>query len=582
MSLKYHSLVTLLGAVLVACGGGGGGGAGYTITGVAASGAAIAQGPVEVKCRVGTGSAVTALDGSYSVTILGGQGPCLLRATDPVTRTEFHSALEEDATVRIAHITPLSELVVARTLGMDPATAFGDPTGQPFSKLTADKLNEGISAAQAVVQAVGGESLTENPLKGTLRTATAEVQGSAIDRALDAIMATLAAADKAISDLAARLKDRSNSAADSVSNAGVSTTSLLNCPSARSGRVWVIDSFSNQAPKAYNLNFSNNTMTELGGSSSSITVSTSASCVFAAGGKEFRIASSGIGIWQQSAGTQVTGFGVLVPMQPSVSLTAQSFTGKYGALAYLKASANGMDFTQAAPYGFTINSPGGPLIQGLQCQINSSGTDRLPVCTGIENQYALALVDQNCTSVQLTQAGVAFDSGALRCTNSGGVDAYAIGYKSGGSSTLFLAINNFPIPIQGVSAATGLMVLSKVESALPLPQVASIAQGAFWEVSYDPTAPVNGKAPFAGGEVPASTISPIPGSNRSYRQTRGTSTYTHHLDAPTGGLIWSRTGASDYMVRLASPAGWSFAAEKVAALQGIGDIYKVSAQVRMP
>lgn len=576
MSLEYRALVTLLCTVLASCGGGG---AGYTITGVAASGAAIAQGSVEVKCRVGSGAAVTALDGSYSVTIAGGQGPCLLRAIDPVTKTEFHSALEEDALERIAHITPLSELVVARALGTEPAQAFAAPS-QQFSKLTASNLEAGIVAAQAVVQAVGADTLAQDPLKGTLRTATAEAQGSAVDRALDAIMATLAAADKAISALAAQLTNPSKSAADSLSDVGASTDSLARCPSARSGLVWVIDSFSNNAPKVYDLRFSNNKMTELTGAALDITADPRQTCVFSAGDKEFRIASNGIGIWGQKTAGQASGFGVLVPLQSSVRLTAQSFTGQYGALAYLKASSNGVDFTQAAPYGFKVNAPGRPLIEGLQCQINTASTDLLPVCTGIANQYAMALENQSCNPVRITRGGTTYDSGALRCTNSDGVDAYAIGYKSGGSSTIFLAINRFPVP--NASPATGLMVMSKVESAMPLPKVASIPEGAFWEISYDPTAALRAQAPFASGDVAASSISLIAGSSQSYRQTRGAVTYTHHLDAPTGGLIWSRTGTSGYMVRLTSPAGWSFAAEKMGEQVGIGDIYKVSAQIRLP
>jgi hypothetical protein len=60
-------LLSLLGlaAALASCGGGGGGGSGYTITGVAASGAAIVRGTVQAQCRVGSGSTVTETDGSF-------------------------------------------------------------------------------------------------------------------------------------------------------------------------------------------------------------------------------------------------------------------------------------------------------------------------------------------------------------------------------------------------------------------------------------------------------------------------------------------------------------------------------------
>jgi hypothetical protein len=113
MSAGRQLLQTLVAAglvVLTACSGGGGG-AGYTITGVAASGAAISQGILDVHCQQGSASAVTALDGSYSVTIAGGQGPCILRASQPATGLVLHSLVEGGASS--ANITPVTELILA-------------------------------------------------------------------------------------------------------------------------------------------------------------------------------------------------------------------------------------------------------------------------------------------------------------------------------------------------------------------------------------------------------------------------------------------------------------------------------------
>ncbi|MGE0800241.1 MAG: hypothetical protein AB7G13_12635, partial [Lautropia sp.] len=60
-------------------GGGGGGGGGSTqISGTAAVGAPLANAPVEVKCRVGAGTAVSDAGGRFAVPLQGATGPCLL------------------------------------------------------------------------------------------------------------------------------------------------------------------------------------------------------------------------------------------------------------------------------------------------------------------------------------------------------------------------------------------------------------------------------------------------------------------------------------------------------------------------
>lgn len=607
MNVALRTFCLLLGAGLTACGGGGG--AGHTITGVAASGAAIAQGTVEVKCQVGSGSTTTGLDGSYSLTIPGGQGPCLLRATDPVTKTVFHSALEKDAAAMVAHITPLSDLVVARALGAEPAAAFLNPAAQ-FEKITPANLAIGIEAAQEAVVVVGS-ALDVDPLKGQLKTATAEAQGTVLDRAIDAIMATLAAADKALSQLAAALANNTVPVSTSVTSlVDSSSTFLTGCPAARSGLVWLIDSFSSGAPVAHEINFSTSgagarTLKRLSDNTSQAITAGSVSCSFVtADAREFRISDNGIGIWQSASG-----FGVLVPIQPSTSLTADSLTGQYGALAYLKGtyvyslSGNNIpvDFAKALPLEFSINAPGKPLIQGRRCDIASGSNGPTATCAGLEDAD-MQLIPTQCTPILIPGRGT--NSGAQRCRNAAtdaqsNFIAQVMAYKSGGSATVFLAVERYRIPGLSYNAgqgdtpivATGLMVLSKVEADAPLPQVSRIEADDFWEAGYDPLAPYSTPASnsFFKRNVGASEITLIAGQSKSYRSTQGGVTYTHQLNNPTNGLIWSRTGDQGYMFRLASPAGWSFAAERLAypapygAAQGIvGDTYRVSAQIRKP
>lgn len=580
MPAKTLLLSLGLAAALVSCGGGGG--AGYTITGVAASGAAIVRGTVDVQCRVGSGTALTETDGSFRLSLTGAQGPCLLRAIDPVTGLEIHSAVEEGSAQAIAHITPLTDLVVARALETAPATAFADAS-QHWQRLSPANLATGVQAAREAAAAVGAplpEGL--DPLKGQLKTATAEAQGSIMDRAIDALMATLAAADQALSELARRVAGLvgSDDGAGQVRGAldelvAASAQALPGCPASRGGLLWLIDALSGQAPQAHELKLgAEPKLIRLSDSrSANVTVDATQPCVFSAGDQTFRISDNGMGVW-----TSPAAWGVIVPMQPSVSLTAPSFGGQYGALALMQANHQGIDFTPAAAFDFRVNAPGRPLIEGRQCRINTVRGSQPPVCASLGDAFSLGFAQTNCQKIMVPYAGRTIDSGALQCS-SGSIGAHVVGYKAGGGSSLLITLNNYPIEVGSNSVpGRGMMVLNKVTSAMALPQVSSIGNGAFWESGYDPTL----AARFFSAPVAQSSLSGI--NSSSYRQTGGDWTYTHYLDTPTPGLIWSRSSSSGTMIRLASPAGWSFAAERVEIPggAGLGDVYRLSAQVRRP
>jgi hypothetical protein len=616
MHVKPFFLLLTLSAALASCGGGGGG-SGYTITGVAASGAAIVHGTVEVRCQVGGGSVETETDGSYRIHLPDAQGPCLLRAIDSVTGIELHSALEEAPAQSVAHITPLSDLVVAKAVRAEPATAFADPANY-LRLLSPISLSVGMQAAREAAAAVG-TPLPEglDPLKGQLQTATAEAQGSIMDRAIDTLMATLASADQALSELARRVAvgggllvgggggllgdgggpigggdpiiiDVNVPVGGDVRSVldglvARSLQALPGCPAARGARVWLIDALSGQPPQGHELSLGENPgdIAQLirldNGAASEIRWDLNEPCVFRADDKTFRISDNGMGIWNSAAA-----WGVIVPMQGSVDLTAPSFSGQYGALALMQGSHNGIDFTPAAAFDFRINAPGRPLIEGRQCAINMGSSTALPACSGLNNAFALAFQATQCREVLVPYETAQLRSGALRCVSREGnheVEAHVMGYNAGGSSTLLITLNNYPLSATDPSVrGRGMVVLNKVSRPMVLPQVTPIADGAFWETGYDPTA-----APrFFSAPVAQSSLSRL--SSSSYQQTRGSVTYTHHLDTPARGLLWSRSGNAGVMIRLSSPAGWSFAAEKVEipALAGLGDVYRHSAQVRKP
>src|SRR5262245_38926626 len=110
---------------LIACGGGDSESAPppppsstLTVTGVAASGGAIAGQLGEAKCSGGNGSATTAADGSYTITLPAGGGslPCVLRVTTAGGQA-LHSVASGSGSSATAHLTPVSELAMAYLAG---------------------------------------------------------------------------------------------------------------------------------------------------------------------------------------------------------------------------------------------------------------------------------------------------------------------------------------------------------------------------------------------------------------------------------------------------------------------------------
>lgn len=177
--------------MLVACGGGSDSapapGAKASITGTAATGAALANAALRAKCA--SGGAVTgrtAADGSYTLELGAGQtGPCMVEAASG--SVVLHGFA--DAPGR-GNITPLTELAITRALGESAAAAFAGYTPAKGAALKA-----GLDAAKAYVKtevtAVAGGFPASDPFTGTFRV------GDADDKVLD----NLAAGNKTLGDL---------------------------------------------------------------------------------------------------------------------------------------------------------------------------------------------------------------------------------------------------------------------------------------------------------------------------------------------------------------------------------------------
>ncbi|MEY4748750.1 MAG: hypothetical protein RIQ60_964 [Pseudomonadota bacterium] len=191
---QAHTFALSLTALLIAsCGGGGGGSSSgnsstsLTVQGTAATGAAINGGTVDVKCASGTGTATTSATGAYTVSVLNGSLPCMVKVT-PATGPALYSVALGTGSTATVNVTPITQLVLA-SLGQDPATLYGSFTS---SSITSSSLDAAKTKAIAVLTSNGVDtSALPDPLTGTLVAANGSTTGSPYDLALDALAAKL-------------------------------------------------------------------------------------------------------------------------------------------------------------------------------------------------------------------------------------------------------------------------------------------------------------------------------------------------------------------------------------------------------
>jgi pimeloyl-ACP methyl ester carboxylesterase len=161
-----------------------------TISGLAATGAALGNADISAKCASGSASGSTSADGTYVLTLSTGQiTPCLLQVKKGTT--VLHSFAQ---TVGYANVTPVTDLIVTKALGSDAAAAF---TG--FNATTAAAINGGLVAAKAYVKteitSITGGSQSGDPITAVFKV------GDADDKVLDVLKERLANARRDINDL---------------------------------------------------------------------------------------------------------------------------------------------------------------------------------------------------------------------------------------------------------------------------------------------------------------------------------------------------------------------------------------------
>lgn len=155
-STRYASLVLGTSLVLAACGGGGGGGgsggsATTSISGSAATGAALTSGTVELSCKDGlqqSGIAISAT-GTWGTTVPTANLPCAIKASDG-TNTYYSFTVGNGATI-VANVTPLTTLALAQILGATPDSLFASLSATDLARLNTTAIEAAISALNAAL-----------------------------------------------------------------------------------------------------------------------------------------------------------------------------------------------------------------------------------------------------------------------------------------------------------------------------------------------------------------------------------------------------------------------------------------------
>ena len=182
-------------ATLAACGGGDNTVSNTgSLNGLAATGAAIANGAVTARCVAGpviTGS--TNASGVFDLPLTASHtAPCMLQVTGGTPVVTLHSFASAAGRVNIS---PTTDLVVAKALASDPAAAFAAFDAAKGSTITA-ALATAKTYVQVQVTAITGLTPSIDPMSGTF------VVGDANDKVLDALgTAITAASGKTFADL---------------------------------------------------------------------------------------------------------------------------------------------------------------------------------------------------------------------------------------------------------------------------------------------------------------------------------------------------------------------------------------------
>jgi 5'-nucleotidase len=161
-----------------------------TVSGVAATGAAMAGATISIQCVNGVlANGKTDTDGSYSMPV-DGSFPCLVEASDATHK--LHSVANSSGNNAIANVTPLTEQMVASLSSdsVDTAAFFASFGASKAASVSPAKLAAAQTLVLANLAALGVDtSALKDLITDKLVAKTATQSGNALDAVLDAVAA---------------------------------------------------------------------------------------------------------------------------------------------------------------------------------------------------------------------------------------------------------------------------------------------------------------------------------------------------------------------------------------------------------
>lgn len=465
---------------------------GITLTGVAATGAALGNAVVAATCAAGTpAAAVTtaASNGSYSLSVAGGAFPCVLKATSSDGEIQLHSLVATSAaniTTVTANITPLTELVVARLSGSEPATFVASVTADSLASKVTPTAVASAQAAVASTLASGGldASSAGDFISGILIAASGGTAGNAHDQVLDALNAKLTAGGSTLATFTSTVAAQGNP----TSGGGGGTTpppmaslpadlllkpKAANCASLASGTFWVIkhapsvSAASVTAAATMDVNASLLTINSSTNGFTPVGLVDLGGCRFTLGSEpddELVVSRAGIGVSRSFIGTDdtsvdpsVRGTRRLIIALPHQNIPLADLAGTWN-VAVIERAQSPVGGYQGKGFIITVNSGG--LVTDLKCNDGAPPTG----CGAGSGPWPTFSVNS---------------SGGFDFTGAGAPAARAWAYRAGNGDLMMVTL-----------ATDGALATWTKSSALTLPAVGAESSG--WNLELR----VTGTSPF--------------------------------------------------------------------------------------
>ncbi len=423
---------------LSACGGGDSGTPQtQTVSGVAANCLPLAGDAVNLSCASGSGTATTAGDGSYSVTLSGSTLPCVLTATSSDSKTVLHSVVPGSGSASgttTEQITPLTELLLAQLSGQDPAkfaAAFG-----PTTAVSAAAVSSAQTALVSILKSAGVDPSSISDILGGAISAGSH-QG--YDAILDTLQSAITKAGTSLSELSTAVASSTGS-----TTAGASTLGTIlapanpDCTALKSGKHRLIK-LSDGSAQMVTVDATALTVAMNG---SSYQLTKNATCDFTlndTGSSRVLVAKSGMASWTNGSGTA----GTASLSMPSQTMDPSVINGDYN-FAFFSGSAQNLFGTQHYAKGVTT------------------------AATNCANGYGSCVVNNNPPYGNLVATS---DGGADWLDGvSGTAQFHAVGFRNAQGNLLWIAT--------GVGSNTGTGVFVP-QTTLPVPAVGTT--NAFWQ-----------------------------------------------------------------------------------------------------